>query len=108
MNIIIHFVGKDNLISFLQSGNVFQPLFATLIGLIPNCISSVVLTELYLMGGISFGSIIAGLSVNAGIAYLVLLKQNKNIKESLFILVISVILSLLFGYILHFIPIKLL
>ena len=104
---IIMFVGEDKLISFLNSSKIFQPLFAVLIGLIPNCVSSVVITELFLMGGLSFGSIIAGLSVNAGLGLIVLLKENKNKKENLFIILSLLISSLIIGYALHFLPINL-
>lgn len=104
---ILMFVGEDNLIAFLNSSSIFQPLFAILIGFIPNCVSSVVITELYLMGGLSFGSIVAGLSVNAGIGLIVLLKENKNKKENLFIILTLLISSLIIGYSLHFLPINL-
>ena len=104
---ILFFIGENNLIAFLNSSNLFQPLFAVLIGLIPNCVSSVVITELYLMGGISFGSIVAGLSVNAGLGIIVLLKENKNKKENLFIILSLLISSLVIGYALHFLPINL-
>ena len=107
MGTIIHFVGEETLSSVLKSSSIFQPVLALAIGLIPNCASSVVLTELYLMGGLSFGSIVAGLSVNAGLGFLVLLKQNKNIKENLFVLCMLLIPSLLVGYALHFIPFNL-
>ena len=104
---IIMFVHEDNLVAFLNSSKIFQPLLAMLIGLIPNCVSSVVITELYLMGGLSFGSIVAGLSVNAGIGLIVLLKENKNKKENIFIILTLIISSLIIGYALHFIPINL-
>ncbi len=107
INIIFGFlvmlIGEDNLKTFLQSNSALQPLLAVLIGLIPNCASSVVITELYLKGLLSFGSIVAGLSVNAGIALTVLFKQNKNMKENLFILAMLIVPSLIFGYALHFI-----
>lgn len=104
---IIMFVGEPNLIAFLNSSKVFQPLFAIIIGFIPNCASSVVLTELFLKGGLSFGSIVAGLSVNAGIGLIVLLKENKNKKENIFIILTLLISSLIVGYALHFLPINL-
>ena len=104
---IIMFIGEDKLVSFLNSSRIFQPLLSIAIGLIPNCVSSVVITELYLMGGLSFGSIVAGLSVNAGLGLIVLLKENKNKKENLFIGLSLIISSLIIGYGLHFIPINL-
>lgn len=104
---ILFFVGEDKLITFLNSSSVLQPLFAILIGFIPNCVSSVVITELYLMGGLSFGSIVAGLSVNAGLGLVVLLKENKNKKENIFIILSLLISSLIIGYGLHFLPINL-
>lgn len=96
------FKGEENLARFLTSSYALQPLFACLIGLIPNCASSVVLTQLYLMGGISFGSIVAGLSVNAGIGMLILFKQNKKVLENLFIIGLIIVSSLALGYGLHF------
>ncbi|MBP3581874.1 MAG: arsenic efflux protein [Clostridia bacterium] len=104
MGLIVELVGEDNLSSFLKSSSAFQPLLALVIGLIPNCASSVILTELYLMGGLSFGAIVAGLSVNAGLGLMILFKENKNIKENLFIVACLVVSSLVFGYALHFLP----
>lgn len=101
---LIELVGEDKLTNFLSSSSVFQPILALLIGLIPNCASSVVITELYLMGGLSFGAIVTGLSVNAGLGLLVLFKENKNKKENLFIVLMLIISSLVFGYLLHFLP----
>ena len=101
------FIGEDKLVSLLNSSRIFQPLLSIAIGLIPNCVSSVVITELYLMGCLIFGSIVAGLSVNAGLGLIVLLKENKNKKENLFIILSLIISSLIIGYGLHFIPINL-
>lgn len=101
---IIELVGKDNLTDFLSSNNALQPILALIIGLIPNCASSVVLTQLYISGGLSFGAIITGLSVNAGLGLMVLFKENKNKKENLFIVLMLIIPSLIFGYLLHFLP----
>lgn len=105
---LIEIVGEEKFVKFLSSSNLLQPVLALLIGLIPNCVSSVVLTELFLMGGLSFGAIVTGLSVNAGLGLLVLFKENKNKKENIFILLMLIIPSLIFGYALHFIPLNLL
>jgi len=96
-------VGEEKLVSFLSQSKAIQPLLAVLIGLIPNCASSVVLTELFLLKGLTFGALIAGLSVNAGIGLVILLKQNKNWKENLFIFCMMIIPSLILGYSLNFI-----
>lgn len=96
-------IGEEALTNFLASSLYWQPVLAIIIGLIPNCVSSVVITELFLMGGLSFGSLVAGLMVNAGIGLIILLKQNKNWKEILFIFLMLIIPSLIAGYALNFI-----
>ncbi len=103
---LIELVGKDNLTNFLSSNHALQPILALIIGFIPNCASSVVLTELYISSGLSFGAIVSGLSVNAGLGVMVLLKENKNKKENLFIVLMLLIPSLIFGYALHFLPLN--
>ena len=96
-------VGEQNLTNFLNASKYIQPLLAVLIGLIPNCASSVVLTELFLIGGLGFGSLVAGLCVNAGLGLVMLLKTNKSWKENLFIILMLIIPSLVIGYALLFI-----
>ena len=91
-------VGEDKLIAFLNAGKFAQPLLAVIIGLIPNCASSVVLTELFLLNGLSFGALVAGLCVNAGLGLIMLFKQNKNWKVNLFIVCMLIIPSLILGY----------
>lgn len=96
-------VGHENLQAFLNANKVWQPILALLVGLIPNCASSVVLTQLFLEGGLAFGALVAGLCVNAGLGLVVLLKQNKNWKENLFIILVLIISGLAIGYGLIFI-----
>lgn len=91
-------VGEAALVLFLNKGKYVQPIFAVLIGLIPNCASSVVLTELFLLGGLSFGALVSGLCVNAGLGLIILLKQNENWKENLFVILMLIVPSLILGY----------
>lgn len=96
-------VGEQNLMNFLNQSKFVQPIMAVLIGLIPNCASSVVLTELFLLNGLTFGALVAGLCVNAGLGVVILIKQNKNWKVNLFICLMLIVPSLILGYMLSFI-----
>ena len=82
----------------------FQPLLATIVGLIPNCASSILIAQSFVRGAISFSALLAGLSSNAGLGILILLKEKKNVKKSLFILLSLFVASLVLGY--ATIPIK--
>ena len=79
-------VGEDAMADFLGKMGIFQPFVAGLVGLIPNCAASVLITELYADGIISFGSALAGLSTGAGVGFAVLFRSNKNMKENFVIL----------------------
>jgi len=98
LNVIIGYIGEDTLANFIQSSKYLSPLFATFVGLIPNCASSVVLTELYLFNGLSFGACLAGLCINAGLGIMFLFKKKDHLKENLIILGILFASSLLIGY----------
>ncbi len=102
--LIVYFVGTENISKFLLSNTYLQPLFAVIVGLIPNCASSVVLTELFIMNnGLKFGALVAGLCVNAGLGLIMLIKTNKNVKENIFIISVLIISGLILGYSLLFI-----
>lgn len=79
----IHFIGEENLAAFTASAGVFTPLLAGLVGLIPNCASSVVLTQLFLSGVISTGALLTGLIANSGVGLLILFRVHKNWKSNL-------------------------
>lgn len=86
LNLILEAVGAENLAYFLGKDTLFQPFLTALIGLIPNCASSVLITELYLAGGLSFGSAMAGLCAGAGVGLAVLFKSNHPMRENVKIL----------------------
>ncbi len=97
LNLLVALIGQENLEKVLLTGTIFQPLIASLIGIIPNCAASVILTELYISKSISFGSIIAGLSSGSGIGLVVLFKENKNVKENLKILAVVYLIGVVVG-----------
>ena len=101
LNILFHYVGEDYLSKILLKGNIFGPFITCLIGLMPNCGASVILTELYLNNAISLSALISGLLSSSGSALLVLFKSNKNIKENIFILSILYLIGVATGIILE-------
>lgn len=97
LNILIEWVGDAALASFLSSKPVLGPVFAGAVGLIPNCASSVVLTQLYLEGVLGAGSLIAGLLSGTGVGLLVLFKVNDNLKENVKITALLYAIGVLAG-----------
>ncbi len=97
-NLILHAVGEDTIGSWLSSVPVLGQLIAGLVGLIPNCASSVVITELYLGGVISLGCMMSGLLVGAGIGIMVLFRTNhRRMKENLLLVAILYAVGVLAG-----------
>lgn len=99
LGLLIAYVGEETFINFVISNRYLTPLFSTIIGLIPNCVSSVLISELYLSNALPFGALLAGLLINAGIGMMVLLKNKATIKDTLIVLGICFVTSLIFGYI---------
>ena len=76
-------IGADKLSAFLDSSKYFAPFITSLIGLIPNCASSAVITSAYVSGAISFGAMTAGLISNAGVGLAILFKNTQKTKRNL-------------------------
>lgn len=82
LNALIALVGEDTLASFLSGNAVVATLVSGLVGLVPNCAASVVLTQLYIDGVLGFAPMIAGTLVAGGAGYLVLFRMNGNMREN--------------------------
>ena len=83
LDIIVHLIGEDVLASLLLSDTLFQPVLCAILGLVPSCAMSVLLSELFAAGTISFGALIAGLSTGAGFGYIVLFQDREGRRRAL-------------------------
>ena len=106
INTIIYFIGEDTLANFIQLNPILGPIIAGLIGLIPNCAASVILTQLYLENVISAATMISGLLVGAGVGLAVLFKINKGIKENIKITALLYSIGVISGIIIELIGIS--
>ena len=97
INLIIHWVGEETLKNLLLNNNIITYFIASLIGLIPNCASSVIMTELYISSFISLGTLLSGLLTGSGLGILILLKSNDNPKENIKIISIIYIVGAIVG-----------
>lgn len=92
LGFIIEFVGAEALGNFITNKPIIGEFVAGLIGLIPNCAASVVITQLYLSGALSFGAMMSGLLVGAGIGIAILIRMNEDKRKSV------EIIALLYGF----------
>ena len=104
---LIYFIGEDNIKNILKHGNILTYFLASIIGLIPNCASSVIVTELYLNNMISVGTLLSGTLTGAGVGLLILFKENKHIKENLMIVSIIYFIGVLIGFLIDLIGVTL-
>lgn len=101
---VIHTVGEEKFSAFMHGNRFLQPFIACLVGLIPNCASSVVLTETFLSGAITFGTCAAGLCANAGMGFVVLLRNVRKWKRNLALIGLCYGVSVLVGILLNLFP----
>ena len=105
LNLIVHGVGEERLAALLTGLGVTGNLLAAVVGLIPNCASSIVITELYLSGMLSVGAMFSGLLVNAGIGTALLLRNNRPVKDSVRLILILLCIGAAFGILVDLTPI---
>ncbi len=101
LNIGVEAIGEETLASLILNQPVIGPVLSGIVGLIPNCASSVVITQLYLEGMMSTGAMLAGLLVGSGVGVLVLFKENANIKENAKIVALLYAIGVVMGIIIE-------
>ncbi len=103
---LLFFYGGGNAVTKLLDGRpITGILLSALVGLVPNCSVSVLLTTLYTQKAISFAAFMSGITVNAGIGLIVLFKFDRNIKNNIFITALTFIFGVIAGLISGLIPI---
>ena len=100
---LIEFMPEGTINNIFKSMGIFSPFIASLIGLIPSCGASVIITELYLNSMITLSSLISGLLTGSGVALIVLFRENDNIKNSFKILLILYTVGVVSGLIIELI-----
>ena len=102
LELAVHSIGTDRLATIMLKDSVFQPIICAVIGLIPSCAISVVLTQLYTSGVIGMGSLIAGLSTGAGFGYMVLLGNENGRRHARPIILATLAFAIIGGLVTHF------
>ena len=106
LHLVVHFIGEENVSNLAQSNPILAPIICCILGLIPNCASSVILTQLFLEGVIPVASMLGGLLVNAGVGLAVLFRVNKDVKQNLKIVGILFLVGIVSTYVLQTIGIQ--
>lgn len=102
LNVVLHLTGEDALAQLILNRPVLGPMLSGIVGLVPNCAASVVVTQLYLGGALSLGAMMAGLLTGSGVGLLVLFRENHNKKENLAILALLYCIGVFTGIVIEF------
>lgn len=99
INLLISIIGESTIENFIQNNLYLGPIISSLIGLIPNCAASVIITNLYIQNVINASALISGLLTGAGVGLIVLFRTNKkNIKENLSIVFMIYLIGVVTGW----------
>ena len=104
INLVIGLIGEETIEAFIKNNIFLGPVISSLIGLIPNCAASVIITNLYIENVLNMASLISGLLTGAGVGLLVLFRTNKkHLKENLSIVGIMYFVGVVSGLVLQFV-----
>ncbi len=106
INVLIYFIGEETVSSFISTKPILGPVIAGIIGLIPNCASSVIITKMYLSNVINLATMMTGLLVGAGVGLIVLFKTNKGIKNNIKITFLLYAIGVLVGIVLELLKVS--
>ncbi|MEE8815791.1 MAG: putative manganese transporter [Lachnospiraceae bacterium] len=101
LTLLVEGIGEEAIASFLSGKEIAGVLLAGLIGLIPNCAASVMITQLYLEGMLGAGQMMTGLLVGAGVGLLVLFRTNSHPKENLKITALLYVIGVFWGLVME-------
>lgn len=101
LNFVIDMIGEQALSTLLLQNTIIQPIITAIFGFIPNCVASVLLSQLYLRGSLSFASLLAGLITNAGLGLVILYRYKLDKKTFLIICAILFISAIFVGIVLQ-------
>ena len=106
-NFVVEIVGKESLSSFILNQPLLGSVLSGIVGLLPNCAASVVITQLYLDGAMSLGAMMSGLLVGAGVGLVVLFKTNDSMRENLELTGMLYVIGVVAGILIDFLGITL-
>lgn len=106
LNICLNMIGEESLANFILNKPVIGVFLSGIIGLIPNCAASVIITTLYLEGMMSFGAMMSGLLAGAGVGLIVLCRVNGDVKDNLKIIGLLYLCGVIAGLLLEFLNIS--
>ncbi len=104
LNIIIHFIGEENIAHLILNKPILANILSAIVGVVPNCASSIIVTELYVSGVLSSGAMLSGLLINSGVAIAVLFRTNRPQKNTFAIILILLAISIVSGIIVDITP----
>ena len=97
LNLLVHAISEETLSALLLNHSLLQPVVTAIFGFIPNCVASVVLTQLYVVEQVSFASLVSGLITNAGLGIMVLLRYGARKKDIVRVVSILFITAVVVG-----------